>query len=714
MAFSKDVIMQKVQRFGGAMFTPVIMFGVFGIFVGISILCNNPMILGSIAEEGTMWHNFWYIVEQGSWTVFNQMALLFCIGLPIGLAKKENARAAMESFLIFMIFNYFIQAMMTLWGPSFGVDFSKAAGAGTGLTMIANIKTLDTGIVGAIIVSSIAVWLHNKLFDVNVPDYMGIFKGSSLVVVAGFGLMIPVAYIFCVVWPQVQAAIASLQVFLTSAGVFGVWLYTFLERFLIPTGLHHFIYLPFIFGPAIVDNGILPYWLEHLKEFAESSRPLIELFPQGGFSLHGNSKLFGCPGIAMAIYATAKPERRKKIGALVFPAAAVAVLCGITEPLEFTFLFIAPALFAVHAFLAATLAAIMYTFGVTGYFGGGLLDSALFQNWIPLWSNHSGTYITQILIGLCFTAIYFFVFRFLILHFDFKTPGRGEDAGGDKLFTKADYKAREGQGGAAGSTVAASGDERDIKAAFFLQDLGGKSNIVDVTNCATRLRVTVKDDSKIASVATFTEHGAHGLVHNGRAIQVIVGLSVPQVRERFEALVNSPDPEPVPTAPAPVQSAPANNVNANEHVEIKAVVSGKVIDMSEVPDAMFSQKMMGDGVAIEPAEDTIKAPADAEITMVMDDSKHAVGLRFKNGAEMLIHIGIDTVNLKGEGFKLLTKQGAKVKIGDPLVKIDRDVIAKAGYKDVVVMAITNSADFPQMKKETDKTVTVAQDTVINV
>ena len=696
MAFNKDVIMQKVQRFGGAMFTPVIMFGVFGIFVGVSILCNNPMILGSIAEEGTMWHNFWYIVEQGSWTVFNQMALLFCIGLPIGLAKKENARAAMESFLIFMIFNYFIQAMMTLWGPSFGVDFSKAAGAGTGLAMIANIKTLDTGIVGAIIVSSIAVWLHNKLFDVNVPDYMGIFKGSSLVVVAGFGLMIPVAYIFCVVWPQVQAAIASLQVFLTSAGVFGVWLYTFLERFLIPTGLHHFIYLPFIFGPAIVDNGILPYWLEHLKEFAESTKPLIELFPQGGFALHGNSKMFGCPGIALAIYATAKPERRKKIGALVFPAAAVAVLCGITEPLEFTFLFIAPALFAVHAVLAASLAAILYTFGVTGYFGGGLLDSALFQDWIPLWSNHSGTYITQIAIGLCFTAIYFFVFKFLILHFDFKTPGRGDDEGGDKLFTKADYKAQQGQGGAAGGAVAASGDERDIKAAFFLQDLGGKSNIVDVTNCAT-----------------FNAHGAHGLVHNGRAIQVIVGLSVPQVRERFEALLNSPDPEPVPETPTP-SAATSSSVNSNEHVEIKAVISGKVIDMSEVPDEMFSQKMMGDGVAIEPTEDTIKAPADAEITMVMDDSKHAVGLKFKNGAEMLIHIGIDTVNLKGKGFKLLTKSGAKVKVGDPLVKIDRKVIANAGYKDVVVMAVTNSAEFPQMKKETGKTVKATEDTVINV
>ncbi len=355
----------------------------------------------------------------------------------------------------------------------------------------------------------------------------------------------------------------------------------------------------------------------------------------------------------------------------------------------------------------------MYSFGVTGNFGGGLLDAALFQNWIPLWANHSSTFITQIVIGLCFTVIYFFVFRFLIVHFDFKTPGRGEDAGGDKLFTKADYKAQQGQAGGAVGAAMASGDERDIKAAFFLQDLGGKSNIVDVTNCATRLRVTVKDDSKIASVATFTEHGAHGLVHNGRAIQVIVGLSVPQVRERFETLLNSPDVEPVPAAaPAPAP-APTSSVNTSEHVAIKAVVSGKVIDMSEVPDAMFSQKMMGDGVAIEPDEDTIKAPADAEITMVMDDSKHAVGLKFKNGAEMLIHIGIDTVNLKGEGFKLLTKSGAKVKAGDPLVKIDRKVIAKAGYKDVVVMAITNSADFPQMQKETGKKVKATEDTVIN-
>ena len=686
MEINKDVIMQKVQRFGGAMFTPVIMFGVFGIFVGIAILCKNPMILGSIAEEGTAWWDFWYIVEQGSWTVFNQMALLFCIGLPIGLAKKENARAAMEAFLIFMLFNYFIQAMMTLWGPDFGVDFSKPAGAGTGLTMIANIKTLDTGIVGAIIVSSIAVWLHGKLFDVNVPDYLGIFKGSSLVVVAGFGLMIPVAFLFCMFWPKVQMAISSLQVFLTSAGVFGVWLYTFLERFLIPTGLHLFIYLPFIFGPAIVDNGLQAYWLEHIREFAESTKPLIELYPQGGFSLHGNSKLFGCPGIALAIYATAKPDRRKRIGALVFPAAAVAVFCGITEPLEFTFLFIAPALFAVHAVLAATLAATMYTFGVTGNFGGGLLDAALFQNWIPLWANHSGTYITQIAIGLCFTVIYFFVFRFLIIHFDFKTPGRGEDAGGDKLYTKADYKAREGKGGAGGDGAKVM-DERDFMAAAFLKDLGGKANIVDVTNCATRLRVTVKDDSLVKDVGTFNAHGAHGLVHNGRAIQVIVGLSVPQVRERFENLLNSPD--------ADIDEA---EEEVAEAMILRAVVSGKVIDITDVPDEMFAQKMMGDGVGIQPTGNTVVAPADAEVTMVAEESLHAVGLHLKNGADILIHIGIDTVNMKGKGFKAITKQGAKVKEGDPLIKFDSKAIKDAGYKDVVIIAVTNSTNFPKMEK----------------
>ena len=694
MAFSKDVIMQKVQRFGGAMFTPVIMFGVFGIFVAISILCKNPMILGSIAEKGTGWYDFWYIIEQGAWTVFNQLPLLFVIGLPIGLARKENARAVMEAFLIYLIFNYFVSAMLTLWGPSFGVDFSKDAVAGSGLTMIANIKTLDTSMVGAILISSLAVWLHNKLFDVDVPEWLGLFKGSSLVVVAGFALMLPVAFLFCLIWPYFQGAIASLQGFLTGAGVFGVWIYTFLERILIPTGLHHFIYIPFIYGPAVVDGGIQAYWLQHIQTFAQSTQPLIELFPQGGFALHGMSKLFGCPGIALAIYFTAKKENRKKVGSLLIPAAIVAMCCGITEPLEFTFLFVAPVLFLIHALLAGTLAATLYFFGVVGNFGGGLLDTDLFQNWIPLFNNHWDTYLTQIIIGLIFTCIWFVVFRFLIVKLNLKTPGRGDDEE-IKLYRKADYKAK--QAGKDGHM-----DERDMKAAAFLQALGGKNNIVDVTNCATRLRVTVKDDSLVQPAGAFTAAGAHGLVHNGHAIQVIVGLSVPQVRERFENLLQAPD-DAIPTfeqeTPAAETAAqtPAEDKAEKLNATLTAFATGKLVPIEEVPDEAFASKAMGDGVGITPTDKYITAPADGSVMMVMEETGHAIGLKLDTDMEILIHIGIDTVKMQGDGFKVLVKNGDSVKAGDKLVEIDIDKIKKAGYNPITIMAVTNCFQFGALK-----------------
>ena len=668
MSLSKEVIMQKVQRFGGAMFTPVLMFGVFGIFVAISILCLNPMILGSIAEPGTAWSNFWYIVQEGAWTVFRQMPLLFAIALPIGLAKKENARACMESFLIYIIFNYFVCAMLTVWGDDFGVNFAQDAGAGTGLALVANIKTLDTGIIGAIIIASIAIWLHGKLFDVNVPESLGIFKGSSLVVSVGFVLMLPVAYLFCLVWPHFQAGIASLQGLLTSSGTLGVGLYVFLERILIPTGLHHFIYMPFIFGPAVVNDGIQMYWLAHIQEFAASTKPLMELFPEGGFALHGLSKVFGCPGIALAIYFTAKKENRKKIASLVVPAALVAVACGITEPLEFTFLFIAPMLFAIHAVLAGLLAATSYYFGVTGNFGGGVLDCFLFQNWIPLWGNHWMTYVTQIVIGLCFTAIWFVVFRFLIIKLDLKTPGRGDEPA--KLYRKADIKAKQ-----AGEKAM---DERDLKAAAFLQALGGKKNIVEVTNCATRLRVTVKDENLVQPIEVFMDGGAHGLVQNGKAIQVIVGLSVPQVRSRFEALLQSGD-----------ASEESDRLEDTKAPALVAFADGQLMPITEVPDEGFASKAMGDGCAILPSRGVITAPAAGEVMMVMEETGHAIGLNLPTGMEILLHIGIDTVNMQGDGFKVLVKAGDTVEAGQKLVEVDLAKIKQAGYSPVTIMAITN-------------------------
>jgi len=520
--------MQKIQRFGGAMFTPVLLFSFSGIMVALAILFKNADIVGSIATQGTIWYNIWYIIEKGAWTVFNQLPLLFVLGLPIGLAKKNQARACLESFVLYTTFNYFVAAMLELWGPTFGVDYSLEAGAGSGLAMIANIKTLDLGMVGAILIAAIVVYLHDRFFDTELPEYLGVFKGSSLVCIVGFFVMIPVALILCFIWPKVQVMIGSMQGFLKTSGILGVWVYTFLERILIPTGLHHFIYTPFIYGPAVVSEGIATYWPAHIKEFSTTAYSLKEMFPQGGFALHGLSKVFGSIGMAGAMYVTAKPSKRKIAAGLLIPATLTAVLAGITEPLEFTFLFVAPVLFLVHALLAATLSATSFAFGVTGNFGSGLIDWAV-QNWLPLFKYHSGTYITQIVIGLIFTAIYFFVFRFLILKFNFKTLGRTDDDDGeDKLYKKADYKAKKN---------GEKEDPRDVKARTFLEALGGKENIQDVTNCATRLRITVKDPSLVKESKVFVGLGAHGLVNNGKAVQVIVGLSVPQIRERFEALL---------------------------------------------------------------------------------------------------------------------------------------------------------------------------------
>lgn len=601
MSFNKDRVMQELQRFGGAMYTPVILFAFFGLTVALSIIFSNTGLFGSLAEKGTLWYDFWYVVQQGAWTVFNQMPILFAIAVPIGFAKKEQARCAMEGFVIYMVFNYFI--------------------------------------------ACISAYLHNRFYDTEIPDWLGIFKGPAFVVAVGFLVMLPMALLFCYIWPPIQHGIEQFQFFLKTSGIFGVWAYTFSERILLPAGLHHFIYLPFIYGPAVCDGGIQAYWLQHLNDFATSAHSLRDLFPQGGFALHGSAKVFGLPGAALAMYYCAKPEKRKKVATLLIPATITAVFCGITEPIEFTFLFVAPLLYVVHAVLAATLSATLYFIGLSGNFGGGLIDCFV-QNWIPLFRYHAWTYILQIAIGLGFTAIYFVVFRFLILHFDLPTPGRTDDGGEDKLFTKAEYKAKkemEKKGIAGGADA--------LKAQVFLDCLGGPDNIREVTNCATRLRVTVNDPDKVAATSKFTNAGAFGLVKNGHAIQVIVGLSVPNVRGHFDALMKGEMPatveNTVPETTGALTEAPAARpaesvVSVDEDdrsMKLKAFVSGDLVDISEVPDDAFSQKMMGDGVAIKPSSDTVVAPADATVSMIMESSLHAIGLELSNGAEVLIHIG---------------------------------------------------------------------------
>ncbi|CAI2024884.1 PTS system glucoside-specific EIICBA component [Serratia fonticola] len=524
-------MLSQIQRFGGAMFTPVLLFPFAGIVVGIAIMLRNPMFVGeALTAPDNLFAQIVHIIEEGGWTVFRNMPLIFAVGLPIGLAKQAQGRACLAVLVSFMTWNYFINAMGMTWGQYFGVDFNVDPVAGTGLTMIAGIKTLDTSIIGAIVISGLVTAIHNRYFEKQLPVFLGIFQGSSFVVIVAFFVMIPCAWLTLFGWPKVQMGIESLQEFLRSAGSLGVWVYTFLERILIPTGLHHFIYGPFIYGPAVVEGGIQVYWAQHLQEFSQSTLPLKTLFPEGGFALHGNSKVFGCLGIALALYATTAPENRVKVAGLLIPATLTAMLVGITEPLEFTFLFISPVLFVVHAFLAATMATVMYICGVVGNMGGGLLDQFLPQNWIPMFHNHASMMFIQIGIGLAFTAIYFLVFRTLILRFNLKTPGREEAE--IKLYSKADYQASRQQ-----TTAAAAKETKQGQAAGFLEALGGTNNILSVNNCATRLRIVLVDMSLTQSDDIFKALGAHGVVRRGNGIQVIVGLNVPQVRDQIENLM---------------------------------------------------------------------------------------------------------------------------------------------------------------------------------
>ncbi|MGL4203745.1 MAG: alpha-glucoside-specific PTS transporter subunit IIBC [Enterobacter roggenkampii] len=527
-------MLSQIQRFGGAMFTPVLLFPFAGIVVGIAIMLRNPLFVGeALTAPDHLFAQIVHIIEEGGWAVFRNMPLIFAVGLPIGLAKQAQGRACLAVLISFLTWNYFINAMGMTWGHFFGVDFSAEPTAGSGLAMIAGIKTLDTSIIGAIVISGIVTAIHNRYFDKPLPVFLGIFQGSSFVVILAFFVMIPCAWLTLLGWPKVQMGIESLQAFLRSAGALGVWVYTFLERILIPTGLHHFVYGPFIFGPAAVEGGIQVYWAQHLQEFSQSTLPLKTLFPEGGFALHGNSKVFGSVGIALAIWYTASPENRVKVAGLLVPATLTAVLVGITEPLEFTFLFISPLLFAVHAVLAATMATVMYTFGVVGNMGGGLLDQFLPQNWIPMFHNHAATVFTQIGIGVCFTGVYFVVFKTLIARLNLKTPGREESE--IKLYSKADYKAARGQ-----TTAPAAASQQVGQAAGFLQALGGAANIDSINNCATRLRIALVDMAKTQSDDVFKALGAHGVMRRGNGIQVIVGLHVPQVRDQLESLMKTP------------------------------------------------------------------------------------------------------------------------------------------------------------------------------
>lgn len=528
-------MLQKIQRFGGAMFAPAMLFSISGLMVGVSALATSADIVGDLAVYGTPWYVFWTIIQRGSWTVFKRLPLLFAVALPIGLAQKQPARCCLEALVAYFAYCFFLSEIIKLSGDNLGLKYPSSLTSASGITIIDGIKTLDTGIIGPLAVSATVVAIHDRFYDAKVPDWLGTFSGSSLVYLISFFAVFALAAISAAIVPSVYAMTETLRHALTSVGPFGVGIFVLLERALEPMGLHHLLYMPIYYDNLVINDGIYATWSSLLPILSHSTRPLNELAPWAGFTATGWVKLFGLPAIAAAFYSTAKPERRAGLRVILVPAIIASVVCGVTEPLEFLFMFTHPGLFFLYAVLSSCLATTMNLFGIAGIFSGGLMEMAAF-NFIPLMRMHAGAYLLALGIGLAFSLIFFVSFRALILIYDLKTPGRE-----DHVANRAAIDHLTGSGFAKEQSpndeVNSQSDQDHVLAERVIQLLGGVGNIAGATNCATRLRIEVADPSIVADNASFVAAGAKGLIITGKTAQVVIGISVPRVKEHFDQIM---------------------------------------------------------------------------------------------------------------------------------------------------------------------------------
>lgn len=543
------------------MFAPAMLFSISGLMVGISALATTVDIVGDMATYGTPWYIFWSIVQRGSWTVFKRLPLLFAIALPIGLAQKQPARCCLEAMVAYFAYCFFLSEIIKLSSNNLGLMYPSFLEPATGITVIDGIKTLDTGIVGPLAVSAIVVAIHDRFYDAKVPDWLGTFSGSSLVYLISFFAVLGLAIVSAAVVPLAYGVTETLRNALTGVGTLGVGVFVFLERALEPIGLHHLLYMPIYYDNLVVNEGIYATWTNLLPILSHSTRPLNELAPWSGFTATGWVKLFGLPAIAAAFYSTAKPERRAGLKVILLPAIVASVVCGVTEPLEFLFMFTHPGLFLLYAVLSSCLAMTMNFFGIVGIFSGGLMEMAAF-NFIPLMRTHAGAYLLALGIGLAFSVIYFLIYRGLILAFDLKTPGREDHVANRAAATRLTGRDAAIEHTGKDDAASSQSNQDHLLAEQVVALLGGVSNIVGATNCATRLRVEVVDPSIVADNAAFVAAGAKGLIVTGKTAQVIIGVSVSRIKAHFDQIMGL---EPG-SGPA-VSSSPTTS-NAQSHGNI--------------------------------------------------------------------------------------------------------------------------------------------------
>ena len=685
----KDKIFGVLQRVGRSFMLPIALLPVAGLLLGIgSSFTNETMLaaygLNSVIHPGTLIYTILDVMSQTGNAVFNNLALLFAMGVAIGMARKEKEVAALSGAVAYIIMNTAIQAMINAAG---GVEAMPA----NSTTTMLGITTLQMGVFGGIVVGLGVAALHNKFYKIELPQVLAFFGGTRFVPIVSSIVYLVVGIAMFYIWPVVQNCIAALGALVLASGYAGTFIYGLLERALIPFGLHHVFYMPFwqtaVGGTAIID-GVTVTGAQNIffAELASKSTTVFSVsatrFMAGKFPF----MMFGLPGAALAMYQCAKPEKKKAAGGLLLSAALTAFLTGITEPLEFTFIFVALPMYAVHCVLAGLSFMLMHILnvGVGMTFSGGLIDLVLFG---VMQGNAKTHWVWVVVVGAVYFVLYYIIFRFMISKFDYKTPGR-DDAEEVKLYTRADVNARN----TASSSVPAGNDP---VSAMIVEGLGGAANLADVDCCATRLRCTV-NDAALVKQDVLKASGASGVICKGNGVQVVYGPKVAVIKAKLEDYLESTPKDPV-VAPSPAAASAAKDT------VLSACLNGTVVPLADVKDEAFASGVLGDGIAIEPSDGELVAPADGEISSTFE-THHAVGMTTADGAELLMHIGIDTVKLGGKHFTYLVNEGNKVKKGQPLIRFELEAIKAEGYPVTTPVIVCNTDDYAAVEAKASGTV----------
>lgn len=715
----KDKIFGVLQRVGRSFMLPIALLPVAGLLLGIGSSFTNATTietyhLGKFIYEGGVLYTILDIMSKTGSAVFDNLALLFAMGVAIGMAKKEKEVAALSGAIAYIVMNTTISALITAKG---GVE----AMAENSTTSVLGITTLQMGVFGGILVGLGVAALHNKFYKTELPQVLSFFGGTRFVPIVSTVTYLIVGIIMFYLWPIVQLGISKLGVLVLNSGYAGTWIYGILERALIPFGLHHVFYMPFwqteLGGSMMIDGNMVAgaqniFFAELASKSTEVFSVSATRFMAGKFPF----MIFGLPAAAFAMYKTARPEKKKVVGSLLLSAALTSMITGITEPLEFTFLFVAPLMYAVHCVLAGLSYMLMHILnvGVGMTFSGGLIDMTLFG---VLQGNAKTHWIWIVVVGLIYAVVYYFVFYFMITKMNLKTPGREPDDVEPKLYRRSDVNEAK-------AAKVKSADKRasDVVSAMILKGLGGKDNLSDVDCCATRLRVTVNDASKVTD-DMLKASGASGVIHKGNGVQVIYGPKVSVIKSDLEDFIDSPysdDPDSIigtEEASDKIEEKPQTEGAENTETNVKTItlyshMNGTAVKLEDVEDEVFSQKILGEGAAVEPSEGKLYAPCDGKIDSVFD-TKHAVNMVSSEGVEILLHIGIDTVKLGGQYFEAHVSDGQEVKKGDLLISFDMDKIKAAGYKVTTPIIIGNTDDYASVEPVAQNSVS-AGDMILKI